>query len=99
MHNLKSLFRTVCKVLGISVLFIVIMIPIHDEMNPSSLEKDIITHSHVLEHKIKKINLAFGTLWISFLQTSHNEPDFSKTPTIFSSFSLFKSFANTILLL
>jgi hypothetical protein len=97
MNNCKLSIKTISKLMTLSLLFILVIFPIHDEMDKYSLEKDIVIHSDVLEHKIKKSNLDAGTFLISFLQVSYQEPDSSKTLTIFSSFTLINSFSTTIL--
>jgi hypothetical protein len=97
MHNSKALFRRAYKGLGIIIFCAVFMFPMHDEMNPASLEKDIIIHSHVLEHKEKKLNVSLNNV-ISFLQDIYYyKPEPLKTPAIFLSFTLINSFSTTIL--
>ena len=42
MYNSKPFIRIICKLLSIGVLFSFVIYPMHDEMDPVSIEKDII---------------------------------------------------------
>jgi hypothetical protein len=84
----------------VSVVFTLIIFPMHDEMDANSLEKDIIIQSHLnsfIEHKVKKFNLDAGTFLIRLLQGWHHEPELQKTLFIIPSLSPVNSSSSTIL--
>ena len=98
MYNCRTFIKIICKLLTISVVFSLVILPMHDEMDTHSLEKDIIIHSHTFSHinkKEKKFNLGHIIPLISILTHSNHKPGISEPLTIISSCSLFNSLSST----
>jgi hypothetical protein len=84
----------------ISVVFSLVILPMHDEMDKHSLEKDILIHSHTVSHINKKggkFNLGDIIPLINILTHSNHNPGSSEPFNIISSFLLLNSLSSTIL--
>ena len=100
MYNCRTFIKIICKLMTISVVFSMVVLPMHDEMDMHSLEKDIIIHSHTfsnITNKEKKFNLNAIIPLISSLTHSNHKPGILEPLSVSHLSSLGNSLSSTIL--
>ena len=100
MNRTNLLFSILCKLMAVSIMFGLVIFPMHDEMDNLGMEKDIIIRSHTenfAEHKVKKYAASCYAVLENILKIFNFKSEISKPLAIIPFFDFFHSFSSRIL--